>query len=212
MPLVIASPIPVAPTPTPSWTQNPHPGRGTSPTLPGGLLLVPPVLVAQTISPDLSLATTPMVSVAPSKGGLPCTFDFSKPLESAHSLAPSPLSPLMSSSRRSAATRIGLGVSCIAMTKPILPSDVWIDASRWTDPSVLKTEPVPALKTGSSSNTTHASTAASMADPPESRIPAALATALSTFASLSGPAPAPPCATTAGIANLCASRGFLCVV
>ena len=64
MPLVIASPIPVAPTPTPSWTQNPHPGRGTSPTLPGGLLL-PPVLVAQTISPDLSLATTPMVSVAP---------------------------------------------------------------------------------------------------------------------------------------------------
>ena len=91
-----------------SWTQNPHPGRGTSPTLPGGLLLVPPVLVAQTMIPCLSLARTPTVSVAPSKGGLPCTFDFSNPLESAHILAPSPLSPLMSSSRSPAdPNRIG---------------------------------------------------------------------------------------------------------
>ena len=98
----------------------------------------------------------------------------------------------MPSSSRSAATMIGLGVSLIAITKPIRPSEVWIEASSETEPSVLNTAPVPALKTGSSSRITQASTAASTALPPASRIPLALLTAASMLGSLCGPAPAPP--------------------
>ena len=44
----------------------------------------------------------------------------------------------------------------MAITKPILPSPVCIEASVNTDPSVRITLPVPALKTGSFSKITHA--------------------------------------------------------
>ena len=76
---------------------------------------------------------------------------------------------------------MGFGVSSIAMTKPTLPSPTCIDASVSTEPSVRITLPVPALKTGSSSRITHASTAASRAVPPEVRILAAFCTAISRF-------------------------------
>ena len=90
-------------------------------------------------------------------------------------------------------------MSRIAMTKPMRPSEVCKDASRRIEPSFRNTAPVPALNTGSSSSRMHASTAASTAEPPAWRISAARCTAASTLCCLSGPGPAPPCATAAGV-------------
>ncbi len=143
---------------------------------------------------------TPTVSPISSFAGLPMTSAFRCPRASAHLRAPGPAKPLISSSSRSTQILIGFGVSSIAMTNPRRPSPVCREASVRTEPSVRTTLPVPALKTGSSSSRTQASTAASIALPPASRMARPTFIAGSRLARRSGPAPAPPCATIAGLA------------
>lgn len=126
--------------------------------------------------------------------------DTPNPIRVAADLLDEEINGLAGDGGRVWATRIGLGVSRIPMTKPRRPSEVCSEASSETEPSFRNTPPVPALNTGSSSRMTHASTAASTAEPPAWRISAARCTPASTFAFLSGPGPAPPCATAAGVA------------
>ena len=116
----------------------------------------------------------------------------------ANRVAPSPARKRCGVSITARATRTGFFTSSTPATAPKRPSERITAASIWTVcPSSRTTEPVPALKRGSSSSTTTPATAASTGSPLVSSARSAASTAARQPSEFAGGLPCPPCAIAA---------------